>query len=132
MLLQVNHSREALVAYLKKATLNKPLFDSVQASLYRLLVENSNNNRYPITIIKTYEYLFTTGLMDVLDKQLLADILSAVWEQIRKSDDVVKVCAGSVLICSLLRYKGRHRRRFAAFEQALDDLRIEFIELQLN
>ena len=106
---QVNHSRKALVTYLKKAAADKALFDGVQIALYRLLVENSNNNRYPITIIKTYEYLFTTGLMDMLDKQLLADILSAVWDQIKRSDDVVKVCAGSVLICSLLRYKGRYR-----------------------
>lgn len=101
----VHHSREALLNHLKKASLDKSLFESIQHSLYKLLLDNCNDNRYPITIMKTYDYLFTTGIMDNLNKQLSNDILNAIWDQIRKSDDVKKVSAGSVLICSMLRYK---------------------------
>lgn len=71
------------------------------------MIDNSEDKKYPITIIKTYEYLFTTGIMDNLNRQLLTGILDAVWNQIKKSGDVKKVCAGTVLICSLLRYKGK-------------------------
>lgn len=45
--------------------------------------------------------------MDNLDQQFLIDISNEVWNQIKKSDDIKKICAGSDLICSLLRYKGR-------------------------
>ena len=103
---KVNHSREALISYLKKASKDKILFENIQYSLYKLFIENSSNNRYPITIIKTYDYLFTTGIMDTLNSQLLNDILNAVWDQTKRSDEVVKITAGSILICSLLRYKG--------------------------
>lgn len=103
----MSHSRKPLISCLRDVKKQDAThFQTILDSLQQLLDKNIDDQTMAIPLLRTYEYLIHSGMLDTVGVDFRTRLLQKFWDSTRKTEDVRKITACSQALCAALRFEG--------------------------
>jgi hypothetical protein len=102
-----SHSRKALLVFLRQSrTEQESHFYHVIEAVLLLLSSSSGNELWSIPLLRTFEMLIQSGVLDNLPIEERRRAIQECWDSAKKSEDIRKITVCSSTLSAALRFEG--------------------------